>query len=64
MNNATLQMGISKSIMTQCPTVASVSFAVFETDWVNVYGLVNSRVKKFTCKEAGDKIRWGEQYCL
>jgi hypothetical protein len=64
MNNSALQLRISKNITNKCRNVGLVSFALDETDWVNIYGSIAGQIKPFVCKEAGEKLRWGEQTCL
>lgn len=64
MNKLPRQLEIGKNITNKCRTVGMVSFALDQTDWVNTYGLLNGRLRRFTCQEAGAKLRWGEQPCL
>jgi hypothetical protein len=64
MANTQLQTEISRNITNKCSNISLVRFGENQTDWVNIYGLVNGRIKKFTCKEAGESIKWGEQVCL
>jgi hypothetical protein len=64
MANTQLQTNISRNLTSKCSNVSLVRFGLDQTDWVNIYGLVNGRIKRFTCKEAGESIKWGEQVCL
>ncbi len=64
MSDTQLQTSITRNILTKCSNISLVHFGQDQTDWGNIYGLVGNRIKKFTCKEAGESIKWGEQVCL
>lgn len=64
MNQHNAQLVITKKIVASCPQIAIVSFNKYQTDWVNMYGLVNGKVQAFTCKDVDEKINWGEYTCL
>jgi hypothetical protein len=64
MGVSSLQLAMTKKIVVSCPQIAIVAFNKYETDWVNMYGLVNGKVQKFVCKDVGEKITWGEYTCL
>jgi hypothetical protein len=64
MNNAQMQLKIAKRIIANCPQIGLVTFNQYQTDWVNMYGLVNGKVQAFNCKDVGEEVKWGEHICL
>jgi hypothetical protein len=67
MKDGNRQLLIAKKVISGCSQVGSVSFAMKETDWIVTYGMINGKVKHFTCVEAGPRapaLRWGETYCI
>jgi hypothetical protein len=63
----TSELSYRKQIIRQCHGVVAVRFSEYGSDWGYVYGLVNSRVRRFECpqgKSPGNRpFRWGNE-CL
>jgi hypothetical protein len=63
----TSELSYSKQIIRQCHGVIAVRFSQSGSDWGYVYGLVNSRVRRFECpqgKNPGNRpFKWGNE-CL
>jgi hypothetical protein len=64
MNTAAKQQAIAQRVVKNCSQVGLVSFNLYESDWVNMYGLKNGKVRPFTCKEMGSALTWGQYGCL
>jgi hypothetical protein len=60
-----VQKAIATRVIRNCTQVASVSFGIYQSDGINIYGLKNNKIIQFTCQEAGveKKLAWGEYYC-
>jgi hypothetical protein len=52
----------SQKIAKSCPNVGMVQFYIDQTDNGVVYGLINGRMKQFTCNNE-TPIKWGEIVC-
>jgi hypothetical protein len=56
------QLKFSKNIISKCRQISSVTFYVSGTDFQSTYGMVNGRLKQFSCyyfTASGEKIPWG-----
>lgn len=64
MNNSQMQLAMAKKIVANCPQIGLVAFSQDQTDWVNMYGLINGKVQAFECVDMEEKAKWGEYPCL
>jgi hypothetical protein len=64
MNNGKIQLTMTKKIVANCSQIGLVTFNQYQTDWVNMYGLLKGKVQAFSCKDLEDRIKWGEYVCL
>jgi hypothetical protein len=64
MKNTQMQLKMAKKIVADCPQIGLITFNQYQTDWVNMYGLINGEVQAFRCKDLEEKIKWGEYICL
>jgi hypothetical protein len=64
MNTAAKQKAIAQKVVKNCSQVGLVSFNLYESDWVNMYGIKNGKVQPFTCREMGSTLTWGQYGCL
>jgi hypothetical protein len=58
---------IATRIIKNCNSVGLVSFALHETDYIILFGLMKDKtIKNFECLEAGGtkKVHWGYAVCL
>jgi hypothetical protein len=71
MSSPMLQKAMAKTIIMSCPSISSVSFGQFGTDWGAIYGSIGIRdnVVEFTCPDGyehgrggGRKLKW-VQFC-
>ncbi len=62
----TSQMAIATRVIRNCSKIALVTFAYYQSDGVNTYGIKNGQIIEFTCIDAGSdkKTKWGETYCM
>jgi hypothetical protein len=61
-NSSTKLLTASQKIAKNCPNVGMVQFYIDQTDNGVVYGLINGRMKQFTCNNE-TPIKWGEIVC-
>jgi hypothetical protein len=59
------QKAIATRVIRSCAKIASVVFALEQSDGGNIYGIKNNQIIEFTCVDAGGekKLPWGETYC-
>jgi hypothetical protein len=59
------RMVIASRIIKSCSKIASVSFAIDQTDDGSIYGIKNGQIIRFACIDAGSdkQPKWGETYC-
>jgi hypothetical protein len=59
---------LSRNIIRNCRDVSQITFGVYGSDWIAVYGLVNDDVVAFDCIEPRRRIprtiAWGYHVCL
>ncbi len=60
------QKAIATRVIRSCSQIAAISFGLYQSDAVNIYGLKNNQIIEFACIEPGaaKKPVWGERYCL
>jgi hypothetical protein len=63
MNNYKMQLAMAKKVIASCPQIVLVVFGQDQTDWAEMYGLVNGTVQAFDCKGTEEKVKWGEYIC-
>ena len=65
MKSSKFQKNIAEKIILHCSSISIVHFNASGSDWVNTFGLIDSRnVEAFRCLSPGEKVRWGEVICL
>jgi hypothetical protein len=60
MDNTSLQLAMSRKIINSCGDVGRISYQLFQSDYIRVYGLINGKVREFSCKEIYGKNNWGD----
>jgi hypothetical protein len=61
-NSPAKLLAASQKIVKNCANVGMVRFYIDQTDNGVVYGLINGRMKQFTCNNE-TPIKWGETVC-
>lgn len=61
-NSSAKLLTASQRIAKNCANVGMVQFYIDQTDNGVVYGLINGRIKQFTCNNESP-IKWGEVMC-
>ncbi|WP_373541710.1 hypothetical protein [Chamaesiphon sp.] len=61
-NSSSKLLAASQKIAKNCANVGMVQFYIDQTDNGVVYGLINRRMKQFTCNNE-TPIKWGEVMC-
>ena len=66
LNSPQLLTSISSQLIEECDSVSMIKFAIHQTDWNVVFGLVDGSVLSFECIEPSlGRIRqWGTTVCL
>jgi len=64
MNSPEFMRSISTDIIDDCSDVSAVAFNLNQTDWTEVFGLIEGKVEKFKCYSPGTPYPgWGYQGC-
>ncbi len=61
-NSSSKLLAASQKITKNCANIGIVQFYIDQTDNGVVYGLINGRMKQFTCNNE-TSIKWGEVMC-
>ncbi len=66
LNSPQLMTSISNQLIAECRSVSLVKFAMHQTDWNIVFGLVGESVESFECIDPSPGMisQWGKTICI
>lgn len=66
LNSPQLMTSISSQLIAECDSVSLVKFAMHQTDWNIVFGLIGESVASFECIDPspGLVMQWGKTTCI